>query len=127
MGDRLRSLAVVDACHAKNLAILQDQRGEWRVTPTYDLPSSAVYGDRTPALPIGGRIRQQLSWTMLSNLAEAAGIPGRLAADIVREQVAAATAWIEELDQLPFGGITTHNLRRLTRARMRHIQPDTSR
>lgn len=51
--------------HAKNLAILRDQRGVWRVTPAYDLPSSAVYGDRTMALPIGGKIRQQLSWAML--------------------------------------------------------------
>src|SRR5580658_1296270 len=54
--------------HAKNLAILHDERGEWRVTPAYDLPSSAVYSDRTMALPIGGKIRQQLSWAMLRAL-----------------------------------------------------------
>ena len=113
--------------HAKNLAILQDQRGEWRVTPAYDLPSSAIYGDRTMALPIGGRIRQQISWTMLRSLAETVRIPSRLAADIVREQVVAAEAWLDELDQLPFDGTRIHNLRRLARARIRHIQPDTRR
>jgi serine/threonine-protein kinase HipA len=37
--------------HAKNLAILQDQRGEWKITPVYDLPSSAIYGDRDMASP----------------------------------------------------------------------------
>jgi serine/threonine-protein kinase HipA len=110
--------------HAKNLAILRDQQGEWRVTPAYDLPSSAVYGDRTMALPIGGRIRQQLSWPILRSLGQAIGIPGRLAADVVREQVAAAETWVEDLDQLPFDANTTRNLRRLVYARMRHIQPE---
>ncbi len=111
--------------HAKNLAILKDQRDEWRVTPAYDLPSSAVYGDRTMALPIGGRIRQHISWPMLRHLSEAIGIPGRLAADVVRDQVAAADTWIEEVSQLPFDTNTIRNLRRLTRSRIRHIQPET--
>ncbi len=111
--------------HAKNLAILQDQKGEWRATPAFDLPSSAVYGDRDMALPIGGKIRQQLSWTMLRGLGEAIGIPSRLAANVIREQVAAAGTWIGELDQLPFDADRINNLRRLVRARIRHIQPDT--
>lgn len=109
--------------HAKNLAILQDQRGEWRVTPAYDLPSSAVYGDRRMALPIGGRIREQLSWTMLRSLGGAIGIPSRLAADVIREQIAAASAWAEELDDLPFDANRIRNLRRLVSARIRHIEP----
>lgn len=110
--------------HAKNLAILRDQRGEWRVTPAYDLPSSAVYGDRTMAMPIGGRVRQQLSWPMLRNLSQAIGVPGRLAADVIREQVAAAEIWIEDLSQLPFDVTTIRNLRRLANARIHHIQPE---
>ncbi len=110
--------------HAKNLAILKDQRGEWRATPAYDLPSSAVYGDRAMALPIGGRIRQQLSWPMLRSLSEAIGVPGRLAADVIREQTAAADTWIEDLNQLPFNASTIRNLRRLVQARIRHIQPE---
>jgi serine/threonine-protein kinase HipA len=93
--------------------------------PAYDLPSSAVYGDRTMALPIGGRIRQQISWPMLRSLSEAIGIPGRLAADVVREQVTAADTWIEKFSQLPFGANTIRNLRRLARSRIRHIQPET--
>jgi serine/threonine-protein kinase HipA len=111
--------------HAKNLAVLRDQRGEWRVTPAYDLPSSAVYGDRTMALPIAGRIRQQLSWPMLRSLAEAIGIPHRLAASAIRDQITAANIWIEDLSQLPFNTNTIRNLRRLVLARIRHIQPDT--
>jgi serine/threonine-protein kinase HipA len=110
--------------HGKNLAILQDKYGEWRITPAYDLPSSAVYGDRAMALPIGGRIRQQLSWPMLRNLGETISIPTRLAASVIREQIAAADIWMGELDQLPFDANSIHKLRRLVRARIGHIQPN---
>src|ERR1700677_466897 len=111
--------------HAKNLAIFHDKRGEWRVTPAYDLPSSAVYCDRTMALAIGGKIRQQLSWAMLRTLGEAIGIPAKLAAQIIHEQVAAARTWTEELDNLPYDANRIRNLRRLVSARIKHIDPAT--
>ena len=41
--------------HAKNFSILQDQLGEWTVSPVYDVPCSYVYGDTTMALSIAGR------------------------------------------------------------------------
>ena len=113
--------------HAKNLAVMHDARGEWRVTPAYDLPSSAIYGDRTMALPLGGVIRQQLSWPMLRSLGEEIGIPERLAADVIREQTSAARIWIEELGELPFDANIIRSLRRLVSARMRHIEPEPSR
>ena len=113
--------------HAKNLAVMHDARGEWRVTPAYDLPSSAIYGDRTMALPLGGVIRQQLSWPMLRSLGKEIGIPERLAAEVIREQTSAARIWIEELGELPFDANTIRNLRRLVSARMRHIEPEPSR
>ncbi|HTZ28649.1 MAG TPA: HipA domain-containing protein [Streptosporangiaceae bacterium] len=113
--------------HAKNLAILHDARGEWKVTPAYDLSSSAVYGDRTMALPLDGRIRQQLSLAMLRKLGKEIGIPDRLATGIVREQIAAARIWIEDLDELPFDANTIRNLRRLINARIRHIEPEPGR
>lgn len=77
------------------------------------------------ALPIGGRIRQQLSWAMLRSLSQAIGIPGRLAAGVVREQVTAAETWVKDFNQLPFDANTVRNLRRLVYARMRHIQPES--
>jgi serine/threonine-protein kinase HipA len=111
--------------HAKNLAIMKDERGEWRITPAYDLPSSAIYGDRTMALPIDGRIRQQLSWTMLRSLGQTIGIPSQLAAGAIREQTAAAGAWVERLGELPFDAHRIRNFTRLVNARIRHIQPDS--
>ena len=110
--------------HAKNPAVLRDRQGEWRVTTAYDLPSSAVYGDRTMALPIGGRIRQQLSWPILRSLSEAIGVPERLASEVIREQATAAEMWIADLSQFPFDANTIRNLRRLVHARIRHIRPE---
>lgn len=40
--------------HAKNISILRDPAGEWRVAPAYDLPSTALYGDMTFALDVNG-------------------------------------------------------------------------
>lgn len=43
--------------HAKNLSVLQQPTGEWRVAPVYDIPSTMPYGDLTMALPLDGRRR----------------------------------------------------------------------
>jgi hypothetical protein len=69
-------------------------------------------------------MRLRLSWAILRNLGEAIGIPSRLAASVVREQITAAGTWIE-LGQLLFDANTIRNLQRLARARIRHIQPET--
>ncbi|MGH9086546.1 MAG: type II toxin-antitoxin system HipA family toxin [Acidimicrobiales bacterium] len=109
--------------HAKNLAICQDRRGEWRPAPAFDLPSTAPYGDVDLALPIEGRVRQQLSWPLVQRLGAAIGLPERLAASVVREQLGALERWSADLDQLPFDERLVRSLRRLVLARARHIAP----
>lgn len=109
--------------HAKNLAIVQEARGEWRVAPAFDLPSTAPYGDVDMALPVEGRVRQQLSWPILRRLAAAVGLPERLAVSVVQEQVGAATVWVADLDRLPFDQNRLRALRRLVRARAAGIAP----
>jgi serine/threonine-protein kinase HipA len=109
--------------HGKNLAIMKDERGEWRVTPAYDLPSSAVDGDRTMALPIAGKIRQQLSRAMLLRLASDIGVPGRLAAAAIGQQLSAAASWAGKLGELPFDAHRNEVMKRLVASRMRHLQP----
>lgn len=64
--------------HAKNLSILSTPEGEWRVAPAYDLPTTAVYGDKTLALSIGGRT-SGLSRRHLLGLASTIGLPLRAA------------------------------------------------
>jgi hypothetical protein len=79
------------------------------------------------ALPIGGKIREQLSWTMLRSLGETVGVPARLAAEVIREQVAAARTWIKDLGDLPFDANRIRTLQRLVSARIRHIEPTPTR
>lgn len=65
--------------HAKNLSILADTgQREWRVSPAYDLPSTAVYGDTTTALSIDGT-RRGVSRKKILRFADRIGLPERVA------------------------------------------------
>jgi hypothetical protein len=64
------------------------------------------------ALPIAGKIRQQLSRALLL----------RLAAAIARQLSAAGTR-AGKLDDLPFDAHRIQVMKRLVSARMRHLQP----
>ncbi len=65
--------------HAKNVSILQDPAGEIAIAPVYDIPSTAVYGDNTMALPIAGKrvgmsARHFLTWAIHLGLPEWAAL-----------------------------------------------------
>ena len=60
--------------HAKNLSVLQQPGGEWRIAPAYDLPSTALYGDSTLALRLGGK-RTGVSRRILLDFAENLQLP----------------------------------------------------
>jgi serine/threonine-protein kinase HipA len=59
--------------HGKNVSVLADATGEWRVAPAYDIPSTVLYGDMTPALPLGGR-RTGVSRRIMLEFAGALGL-----------------------------------------------------
>lgn len=71
--------------HAKNLSVVRDASGEWRVAPAYDLPSTVLYGDSSLAIPLGGK-RTSISRRLLLDFAEAIGL-----------RRPAATRWLGEL------------------------------
>ena len=68
--------------HAKNLAILMDASGEWRVAPAYDLPATVPYGDTTLALEIQGRTTD-VSRRHWLRFAQAIGLPERAAVRVL--------------------------------------------
>ena len=98
--------------HAKNLSVLRTN-GEWQVSPSYDLPSSAPYGDRTLAIAINGSRDGQVSRVRFAALARAAGLNERAAIRMLDELLANAEPWIERLDDLPFDQRRIRDLRRL--------------
>src|SRR5262249_9399927 len=99
--------------HAKNFSIMQDASGRWQPTPAYALPSSHAYGDSTMALSIDGRRDADISGARFIALGAALDLRARPARRIVDGVAAAADAWIDELDGLPFDKRTIHKLKRV--------------
>jgi serine/threonine-protein kinase HipA len=108
--------------HAKNVSII-DIEGEWRVAPTYDVPSSAPYGDRTLALALGGTREGQVSRRRLLESALAMGLPERAATITLDDLLSRLRPVPEQLEQLPFDDRRIADLRRLMRARMQLLRP----
>jgi serine/threonine-protein kinase HipA len=107
--------------HAKNVSVLADGSGEWHVSPAYDLPSTVVYGDRSLALPMGGR-RTGLSRRHLFAFAVSVGLPERAAARAL-DDVLARTEGLEaslRAGALPFPRHVVDDLVAELRYRRRH-------
>lgn len=98
--------------HAKNFSILEDEHGEWRASPAYDVPSSHPYGDHTMALRIGGLEREDISRATIVGLGAAIGLPTRAAQKVLDDLCARSDQWLGRLDELPFGPGALHKLRR---------------
>jgi serine/threonine-protein kinase HipA len=94
--------------HAKNLSILQDALGEWRVAPMYDVPATVPYGDRTLALTVQGRT-EGVSRRLWLRCAADVGLPARAAAADI-DDLLRRTAPLEShlrAGALPFAQRTT--------------------
>lgn len=109
--------------HAKNLSVVQGVRGEWRVTPAYDVPSSHPYGDTTVALTVDGKQREDITWRSFVALGAATGVPERAVRRVLSELVSRTSRWVPDLDRLPFDDRRVHRLRRLVEDRARKLTP----
>lgn len=108
--------------HAKNLAIVCEPPGEWRVSPAFDLPSSYLYGDTTVALPIGGRSGADVPRRAFVVFGTALHLPERAVGAAVDELCARADGWLPDLDTLPFPGSQLRKLRRAIDYRRRLLR-----
>lgn len=108
--------------HAKNFSVLADEHGRWRPAPAYDLPSSHPYGDNTLALSVDGRRDGNLTGARFVALGVAIGLPERAAARAVRETSEAATAWLDDVESLPFDIGVNERLKRVIAHRQRLLR-----
>lgn len=109
--------------HAKNMAVLSDVSGEFRMSPAYDLPSTAFYGDTTLALPVQGK-RTGVSRRILLDFAEDVGLR-RLAAERVLDDLLRGTSSLAatlEGGVLPFGRTETTKAVKQLRYRRRLLE-----
>jgi serine/threonine-protein kinase HipA len=106
--------------HAKNVSVLRRPDGEWRVSPVYDVPSTAPYGDRTLALPVLGTTGG-LSRRKLLAFAVSAGLPERAATRVLDEVLDGTASVVDDLLQgaLPFDRAVTSEVVKLLRYRRR--------
>jgi serine/threonine-protein kinase HipA len=103
--------------HAKNFAVLQDETGEWRVSPAYDVPCTHVYGDTTMAMSIGGRTGAEFSADDFVGLGTRLGVPERAVRRTLIELAERDDRWLPDLDSLPFDRGRVSKLRRVIKHR----------
>lgn len=110
--------------HAKNMSVVHQSSGIWRVSPAYDMPSSYLYGDTTMALPVAGRDRENITWRSFVAAGADVGVPERAIRRMLSDLVARVDRWLPDLDRLPFDDRRRHELRRLVEDRRRKLAPD---
>jgi serine/threonine-protein kinase HipA len=99
--------------HAKNFSVVQAGDGERRVSPTYDVPCSYVYGDKTMALSIGRRHGSEFTATDFIGLGSRLGVPEIATKRVLDDLAARADAWLDDLGSLPFDRGQIGKLRRV--------------
>jgi len=89
--------------HAKNISLLSTPDGEWRISPTYDLPSTVPYGDFSLALAMGGK-KVGHSRRSIVEFGRSVGLSEKLATKALDETLEATARVLDELSEgcLPF-------------------------
>lgn len=107
--------------HGKNLSVVQQPSGEWRVAPIYDVPSTLPYGDRSMALTLQGATAG-LTRRRFLGLGTALGLPDRATVSALQEVLDATESVPDELD----GGVLpwNPNLRRTVVRQLRRRRRD---
>ncbi len=106
--------------HAKNLSVLVDPSGEWRVAPAYDIPCTLPYGDHILALSVDGRVHG-LSRRRLLALGADLGLR-EAAATTILDRLLVATSTIADdwaAGSLPFSDKVCRDVARVMRQRHR--------
>jgi serine/threonine-protein kinase HipA len=107
--------------HAKNFSVLQGLRGEWQVSPVYDVPCSHLYGDTTMALSIGGRSGGDFGAADFVALGARLGVPERAVRAVLSDLTTRADRWMPDLANLPFDRGQISKLRRVVEHRRRRL------
>jgi serine/threonine-protein kinase HipA len=108
--------------HAKNVSVLADGTGEWRVAPAYDLPCTVLYNDNSLALSIGGR-RSGFSRKALLEFANAMGLNSRAALSVLDDVYGATADVVADLvnGALPFDQDTLARTSRQIQSRRKQL------
>ncbi len=106
--------------HAKNVSVLATSTGEWRVSPAYDVLSTAAYGDSTLALSIQ-RKTSGLSRRQLLTFAQSIGLREKAAVSVLDAVLDATVDLESQIGEwvVPFVAAQLKDMVRLIRFRRR--------
>jgi serine/threonine-protein kinase HipA len=85
--------------HLKNLSLVEDERGQYTLSPAYDLVCTAIYGDRELALPVRGKKRNVTRRNWLDFAETHAGIPRAEAESLLEELLGRCSAALALVDR----------------------------
>ncbi|MHA6524459.1 type II toxin-antitoxin system HipA family toxin [Tessaracoccus sp. G1721] len=110
--------------HAKNLSVLQEPGGEWRIAPLYDVLSTLPYRDHSLALRIGGRTEGLIRRHLVA-FGQELGLPVGVIERALDTALRATAGLDEDLagGALPFNAATTQALRRQLSRRRKDALP----
>lgn len=111
--------------HAKNISILQEPSGEWRVAPMYDLPSTLPYGDESMALELQGATMNLSRKRFLAFGAEL-GLSAAVVERALREVLQVTETMLDELrgGALPWNANLLRKVIRQLSQRRRLLSPE---
>ena len=109
--------------HAKNLSIVENRKGQYELSPIYDIPSTAPYGDKNMAILLRGK-RDGLSRRKFLEFAHELGISAKIADRVLREVLSATESMLEQAqEELPFDSHRLKQLKKVLKNRRLSLLP----
>lgn len=102
--------------HAKNLSVISLDSQRWQLSPIYDIPSTAPYGDKTMALTISNK-STGLSPKIFINFAESIGVKETATRRLIKTILSDTEALIDECSCIQFDSHRHHQLIKLLKNR----------
>ena len=107
--------------HAKNLSIVENRKGQYELSPIYDIPSTAPYGDTSMALLLSGK-KDGLSRRRFLTFAHNIGVSSRVAEHVLEEVLTGTEHLAEQArEELPFDSHRMKELLKVLKNRRRSL------
>ena len=107
--------------HAKNLSIVENRKGQYELSPIYDIPSTAPHGDKSMALLLSGK-KDGLSRRRFLTFAHNIGVSSRVAEHVLEEVLTGTEHLAEQArEELPFDSHRMKELLKVLKNRRRSL------
>lgn len=102
--------------HAKNISVISADNQRWELSPIYDIPSTAPYGDKSMALSVENRT-SGLSFKTFIQFAESLGIKEAASRRLIQRILSDTEKLIEECSAIGFDSHRQQQLAKILKNR----------